>query len=66
MIKLDPNADCPNVQYLAEDLPKRIAAYKREHAYNEGNPNWQLYLKGVISAYESVLDAIGYTEEEEI
>jgi len=64
MIRLNRDADYVAMPELAEELLKRVEAYKKERAYNEGNPNWQLYLDGVIAGYESVLSAIGYDEEE--
>jgi hypothetical protein len=59
MITLDPNADFADMNALAEELVKRIESYRNEKADNEGNPDWQLYLDGLISAYKSVLSAIG-------
>jgi len=61
---LNKNADYIEMPELAEELLKRIEDYKRERAYNEGNPKWQVYLDGVISGYKSVLSAIGYEEED--
>ena len=64
MIRLSRDADYVAMPELAEELLKRVQAFKNERAYNEGNPQWQLYLDGVISAYQSTLSAIGYDEEE--
>jgi hypothetical protein len=64
MVKLDVNADYVSMPELAQELLKRVESGKREIVYNEGNPNWQNYMRGIVSAYKSVLDAIGYDEPE--
>ena len=64
-ITLDINADYNSLPELAQELLERIERYEKEYTYNEGNPNWQLYLRGIIAGYESVLSAIGYNYPEE-
>jgi hypothetical protein len=63
IITLNTDADYVSMTELAQELLERIGRYTNERAYNEGNPNWQLYLDGIIAGYESVLSAIGYEEE---
>lgn len=65
MIRLSRDADYVEMTELAEELLKLIESCKRERAYNEGNPKWQIYLDGLVSAYQSVLSKIGYEEEEQ-
>lgn len=64
IITLNNDADYVSMTELAQELLERIARHTVERDYNQGNPDWQLYLNGIIAGYDSVLSAIGYEEAE--
>ena len=65
MFQLDKNADYVSMEELAQALYNTRKDYTQEHSYNEGNPQWQLYLSGIINSLTSVLGSIGFIEPEE-
>lgn len=62
MIHLLEDADYSEMPDLAEELYRRLQQYRSEYMASGTDLATQAYLNGLVSAYGSVLSAIGFEE----